>query len=79
MHLCYRIHLCALHAHLHYYVLVRCVCLSVCLTACKDAGSQPLRSKRRLNSKQITGLDDGEDIYRAMQQVADPLSFQVRE
>lgn len=50
------------------------VCVVLCVT---DAGSQPFRSRRRLNSKQIMGLDDGEDIYRAMHQVADPLSFQV--
>ena len=51
-----------------------CTCVCLCVT---DAGFQPFRSRRRLNSKQIMGLDDGEDIYRAMQQVADPLSFQV--
>ena len=70
-----RIHLCALCTHLNYWYAV-CAYLSV--SACTDAGSQPLRSRRRLNSKQIMGLDDGEDIYRALQQVADPLSFQVR-
>ena len=54
-----------------------CASLSVCLSVCTDAEPQSLRSKRRLNSKQIMSLDDGEDIYRAMHQVSDPQSFQV--
>ena len=53
------------------------VCVPLCLSVCTDAEPRSLRSKRRLNSKQIMSLDDGEDIYRAMHQVSDPQSFQV--
>ena len=68
---------CILHMVLTSPLPLGMVCVSLCLSVCTDTEPRSLRSKRRLNSKQIMSLDDGEDIYRAMHQVSDPQYFQV--